>query len=660
MRQYLPFIVIGLTTGGVYALASLGLVLTYRTSGVFNFGHGAIAMFSTYAFYSLRQHLPTPIAAALAILVVAPLLGIVIDAFLFRRLAGAGPTAAIVASLGLLVGLQGLAVALYGGQARTVAPIFPSSTYRVFDFNVGVDQTLVVAIAVVGGAVLIAFFKWTRLGLQTRAVVDNRALSGLSRTNAASVTRLSWMLGCAFAATSGILFAPSVGLDSLLLTLLVVQAFGAAAAGGLKSFPITALAAFGLGIGQGIATKIVGEIGNPSLTGLPSALPFILLFAVLVFSRKGSLREAPSVRSTVRSGRVRLTRRFPVRAITAVFAVLLVIPPFLNSSRLLTATLTVAFILLFASLSLVIGLSRQLSLTHAVFVALGATTLSHLQSAGVPYMLALPLAALLLTPLGAALAFPAIRLSSLYLGLATVGFGILAQNLLFPTPLTFGAQRAVLIHRPGFLDGDLAFYYFVLAVVVIGVVMVEVVRITRLGRILVALADSPTAIGALGVSPLASRVITFCLSTFLAGLAGGLLGSLVRAVNPTSFTFFDSLVWVTVLVMAGALTFGGSVLAAVALVAVPAIFTSSTVSEWQPVVFGAATILLAQAHNGLIGTMRQLTHAAAEQWQRWRIGSDRTLERQIWTLGFGDGDGSPDTVDVTTVRSAPQPLAVQR
>src|SRR5260221_808659 len=117
MRSYLPFVVIGLTTGAVYALAALGLVLTYRTSGVFNFGHGAIGMFSTYLFYSLRQHMPTAVAILLAVLVVAPLLGVVIDQ-LFRRIAGAGATAAIVASIGLLVGLQGLAVRIYGGGSR--------------------------------------------------------------------------------------------------------------------------------------------------------------------------------------------------------------------------------------------------------------------------------------------------------------------------------------------------------------------------------------------------------------------------------------------------------------------------------------------------------------------------------------------------------------
>jgi ABC-type branched-subunit amino acid transport system permease subunit len=268
-----------------------------------------------------------------------------------------------------------------------------------------------------------------------------------------------------------------------------------------------------------------------------------------------------------------------------------------------------------------------LSLCHAVFLVFGATTLSHLQSAGVPYLIALPLAGLVLVPVGAAMAIPAIRLSGLYLGLATFGFGILAQNLLFPTGLAFGSSGVVTIARPGFLAGDVAFYYFVLAAVATGVVLIETVRVSRMGRILVALADAPKAVGSLGISPLAARVIVFCISAFFAGISGGLIGSLVRSVNPTSFHFFNSLIWVTVLVVAGAQTFSGTVLASLLLITLPAVFTSPVVTKWQPVAFGAAAILLAQTDNGLVGFFRGIDVSTLLQRDRWRLGSRRGLER---------------------------------
>jgi len=308
-----------------------------------------------------------------------------------------------------------------------------------------------------------------------------------------------------------------------------------------------------------------------------------------------------------------------------VLAVAAVLPTVLTGSQRLTLTATVAYVLVFASLSLLVGLSRQLSLAHGVFVALGATTLAHLRSGGVPFPVALLLAGLLLTPLGAVLAIPAVRLSSLYLGLATFAFGILAQTLLFRTGLMFGVAGDVFIRRPSLLAGDVSFYYFVLAVAVAGVAAVEVIRVTRLGRVLVAMADSPTAIGSLGVNSVVTRVVVFCLSAFLAGVAGGLLGTMVQAVNTASFTAFQSLVWVTVLVTAGTQTFGGVVLSAVLLVAVPGVFSSATVSEWQPVIFGGAAIVLAQADNGLIGVFRGVDFAGLAERNQWRREFRRSL-----------------------------------
>ena len=122
MRSLFPFIIVGITTGAVYALASMGLVLTYTTSGVFNFAHGAVGMAATYVFYSLRVDAgwPTALAAAVAVLGVGPAMGVVIDRLLLRRLVGAPSSTYVVVSLGLLVALQGFFLAVYGAAPRRV------------------------------------------------------------------------------------------------------------------------------------------------------------------------------------------------------------------------------------------------------------------------------------------------------------------------------------------------------------------------------------------------------------------------------------------------------------------------------------------------------------------------------------------------------------
>ena len=235
------------------------------------------------------------------------------------------------------------------------------------------------------------------------------------------------------------------------------------------------------------------------------------------------------------------------------------------------------------------------------------------------------------------MAIPTIRLSGLFLALGTFAFGALAQNLLYNTGFAFGRDAQVNLARPSMFAGDTAFYYFVLAVVTVAVIGVELVRITRLGRILAAIGDSPEAVQSIGVSPTASRVMVFCLAAFVAGIGGGLLGSLIGSVSTLSFDFFQSLVWLTVLVTAGAATFGGSVLAAVLLIAVPTVFTSATVVEWQPVAFGVAAIVFAQAPNGISGYLRRPAFAALAQRSAWRTDRRRAVERRAAAALAADG-----------------------
>jgi branched-subunit amino acid ABC-type transport system permease component len=631
VNDLLPFIVIGVTTGAVYALASMGLVVTYTTSGVFNFAHGAVGMFATFVFNELRagHDWPTPLAVAVAVLVVAPVLGILIDRLLLGRLQGAPAATYVVVSLGLLVALQSAAVAIFGGQTRQVPPLFPSGSFEVGGVQVGYDQAFVVVISLLAAVALAAFFRFTHLGLQTLAVVGDRDLTELVGTNARAVTTFSWVLGACFAALSGVLFAPVVGLDAVLLTLLVVQAFGAAVVGRLRSLPLTNLGAYGIAIAAALATKYAAT--SATLVGLPSSLPFIVLFAVLVASPRGFFAEIH------REGRVgRTVAAVPApawRTLGAVVAVAAVLPALLSGSQLLTATTTVIFVAIFASLSLLVGLSKQVSLCHAVFAVFGATTLSHLLTAGIPYPLALLLSAAVLVPLGAVVSLPAIRLSGLFLALATFGFGILAQSLLFNNAIAFGRDAQVKLPRPSGFTGDVAFYYFALAVVVVGVVAIEFVRVTRLGRLVRAIGDSPAAVQSVGINPTASRVMVFCLAAFVAGVAGGLLGSLTGQITSFTFDYFQSLVWLTVLVAAGPATLGGSILAAVLFVAMPAVLTSPTVVEWQPVAFGVAAIVFAQAPNGMTGWLRVPDVGELAARSAWRLDRRRAAERAAAVVG---------------------------
>jgi branched-subunit amino acid ABC-type transport system permease component len=594
MTELLPFVITGLVTGSVYALASLGLVLTYKTSGLFNFAHGAVASAVAYAFYELhvQRGLPWPAAVAICLLVVCPLAGLVLER-LARNLAGAPLTMRIVATVGLLLAVRGLVTIRYGSEARNLAPFLPTGTIRIGGVTVGWDQLIIVAIALVSSLALFGFFKVSRTGLAMRAVVDDADLLGLNGVSPTRVRRAAWCIGAAFAGLSGILFAPLVGLDPTLLTLLVVQAFGAAALGAFQSLGLTYAGGLGLGVAAALGTKYFAS--TPSLANLPVSLPFLVLFAVLVFGPASRLRTA----AVERQRKLERHSELPARArltLGAGGAVALLAVPFVTGARLPVYTSGLVHVILFLSLGLLVRTSGQVALCHAAFAAVGASTFSHLAvGAGLPWAVAVALAALATVPLGAVVAIPAIRLSGLYLALATFGFGILVQRMGFTSGFMFGQTGVRIAPRPSWAETDRAYYFLVLAAVVLVALLVVSVTGGRLGRLLRGLSDSPTALSTLGTNVDFTRVVVFCLSAFLAGLAGALLGPLFGNLNGVAFESFNSLIYLAVLAIAGGGTVRYGFVAAALFIVGPSYISSAQLTEWIPVAFGSAAVIAAVA-----------------------------------------------------------------
>ncbi|MGH9010040.1 MAG: branched-chain amino acid ABC transporter permease, partial [Acidimicrobiia bacterium] len=279
-KDLAPFIIVGITSGSLYGLAGMGLVLTYKTSGVFNFAHGAVGAAAAYIFYELHtmSGMPWPLALALCVGVFAPLLGIAVEG-LARYLSQARPAYSILATVSLMLAIQGFLTWKFGATTRNVPQFLPNGAFRLFSVDVQYAQVVIVAGGVLAAVGLFVFFTTNRLGIAMRAVVDDPSLLGLSGINTNRVRRSAWIIGTSFAALTGILIAPSIGLDAVLLTLLVVQAFGAIAVGAFSSLPLTYAGGVAIGIAAAICTKVTAS--QPSLVGLPASVPFIVLFAVL-------------------------------------------------------------------------------------------------------------------------------------------------------------------------------------------------------------------------------------------------------------------------------------------------------------------------------------------------------------------------------------------
>ncbi|HEV7685973.1 MAG TPA: branched-chain amino acid ABC transporter permease/ATP-binding protein, partial [Acidimicrobiia bacterium] len=503
MRDLLPFIVSGLAAGSIYGIAGMGLVLTFRTSGVFNFAHGAVAAVGAYLFWDLhyRHGWPWPLAATLVVVAGGVIAGLALER-LGRALAEVTPAMRIVATVGLLLLIQGLLAAAYGSTTQQSPAFLPDGTVHIAGVGVGMDQILVALTAAVIAVLLSVILGRTRSGMAMRAVVDNPTLLAYYGTGPDRVRRLAWIVGSAVAVGSGILIAPSLGLDPFLLTLLVVQAFGAAAIGRFSSLPLTYGGGLLVGIGGALAQRWFN--GNAALRGLPASFPFIVLFAVLLLTRPGRFFAERPVRNRVPTGGEPLPPALRWAGYAVVAAALLV-APHVAGNRLPVYVSGMGMVVVFLSLGLLVQLSKQVSLCHAAFAAVGAVALSHLAGGlGLPWPLALLGAGLAAVPVGAAVALPAIRLSGVYLALATFGFGILMQRVAYSTGLMFGGAGFRTVPRPSFAGidprNDIAFYYVALAVAVAAGALVVAVGRTRLGRLLRALADSPTALAMHGTS----------------------------------------------------------------------------------------------------------------------------------------------------------------
>lgn len=592
MHAFLPFIVAGIATGSIYGMAATGLVLTYKTSGIFNFGHGALATAAAYVFYAMHyaNHINWVLSFVVSVGVVGPLLGLGMER-IGRRLAVQAVEWKIVATVGLILIVQGLGTVKYGSDTVNVSQFLPGGTkyFRVGGVNVSYAQLIVTVVGVVAVGVLYALFRWSRSGIAMRAVVDDPDLLAMQATSPVRVRRGAWIIGSTFAALSGVLVLPFIGLNAIALTYLVVQAFGAAAIGAFSSIPLTFMGAILIEIGANISQKYVVNVNW--LSGLPASLPFIVLFIMLLALPRRRLVPPSSVEL-----KPALQWRGPVpvktAAGTAVVIVLALIPLFVGS-KIGFYTIGLSQMIMLLSLGLLVRTSGQVSLCHSTFAAIGAVAFSQLAlQHGIPWFASLLLAGLIVVPVGALVAIPAIRLSGLFLALATFGFAIFVEQMLFARGFMFtvlSSGRAV--PRPSIGSTDKSYYYVVLVIVLITALVMVAIHQGRLGRVLRGLSDSPVAVATMGLSTNTTRVIVFCISAFFAAVSGIVYSASIHFAisGDQHFTSLYSLTLLALLALSPLAEPWYAIFGLIAAV-IPAYLTSTNVSNWLNALFGVAAL----------------------------------------------------------------------
>lgn len=571
MTDVLPFIIAGLTVGSVYALAGSGLVLTFKTSGIFNFGHGALATVGVYVFYFMyvEEQLPLALCLSVSVLGVGVVLGLLMER-LARSLATVPVGLQVAATVGLVLVVQAGARLTFGSAPLFFPRYLPVGTVEVAGVLVTYEQLVPMAVALLATLALAVFFRWSRLGVAMRGVVDDPTLLAMTGTSPIAVRRVAWIVGSIFVCLSGVLLAPTVNLDSMVLTLLVMQSFGAAAIGRFSNIPLTYAGGLGIGVVAALITRYVSGTSD-YFAGLSQSFPFIVLLLALMVTPRSKLVDR---RMTL--ARPLQVWRAPgrVQAVgAAAVLVVLATGPLWFGARLSSFTVALSYVVLFLSLGMLVKSSNQVSLAHVGFAATGCVAFSVVRVEwGLPWIVSLVLAALITIPIGALIALPAIRLSGIHLALATFAFGLILEVMFYNSELMFGPSTAGLpMPRPEAfgLDTDLGYYYLVLAVVAACTLFLVLLQRTRLGRLLRGLGESPVALETSGASVRITKLIVFCLSSGMAAVAGALYGSTFTNVGGLSFQSFSSLILLVLLLLMPGSAPWYAVIGAFALVVLP-------------------------------------------------------------------------------------------
>jgi len=277
-------IITGLATGGIYALVALGFVLIYKSTDVINFAQGDLLMVGAYVGWALSTAgLPFPIAFLLT-LIVAGLLGLLIERVVLRPMIGEPIIAVIIVTLGLSSMLRGMVFFVASTEVRRFPEdIFPITPLQLGPFFVPQIYAWALAIAALAVLVLTGFFRFSRQGIALRAAADDQQAAMSMGIRISWAFALSWALSAAVAAAAGILLGNLTGVNFTLADI-GLQVFPVVILGGLDSIPGAIVGGLVIGVLQNLASGYLDPcVGG----GLKNVFPFFVLVAILMLKPYG-------------------------------------------------------------------------------------------------------------------------------------------------------------------------------------------------------------------------------------------------------------------------------------------------------------------------------------------------------------------------------------
>ena len=295
--------------------------------------------------------------------------------------------------------------------------------------------------------------------------------------------------------------------------------------------------------------------------------------------------------------------------LTLLFGALLLLPAVANQYTLFVGNLMLLYIILALGLNILVGFAGQLAFANAAIYGIGAYGTALLQvHLGWSFWAAAPVGAVLAMVIGTLLAFPALRLSGIFLALATLAFAQATQWVLWHwQSVTFGAG-GFRTPTPNFawlaITQDYGIYFVSWAVTVVLLLFTWRIMRSRIGRALVAMRDGEIAAQSLGIDLFAYKAMAFALSSFYAGVAGALYSGLLGYMSPEGFDLFQMIIQKAMIVVGGLGSVVGSVLGAALLVYIMEFLREF--KSTQEIVFGALLVgFMVFQPNGLVVFMKR-------------------------------------------------------
>ena len=615
MDELSQALITGLATAAILAVAASGLVLTYTTTGIFNFAHGAIGMLGAFAYWQVRFDWgwPAPVALVVVLGVLAPLLGAVIERGVMRGLDDAPESARVVVTIGLLAAALGVGLWVWSpDESRPISRFWGVSNVEILGVRVTWHDVAAFVIAVVLALGLRVLLYRTRPGLAMRAAVDDRGLTTLNGADPHRSAMLAWAIGCTTAALAGILISPMTGLSHVNLTLIIVNAYAAAMIGRLRNLPMTFVGAVVLGLLDAFALAYL-PTDSVLLAQFRFAIPVVLLFVVLLVLPHSRLRGRPPTQAAREiiprpawTGSLAAAAAFVVAGVVAAQIV--------SEADAVPVQRIVAVAIIGLSLVPLVGFAGQLSLCQMSFAGIGAVVMAHHGHGG--SLKGLVLATVLTALVGAVVALPTLRMSGIYLALMTAAFAMLLDQWLFglqdvdvgPLHVSLFGTGSVDVATPDVpgVGSETSMIVFLSVVFALVYLLVVGIRRSTFGQQLLALKDSPAACATLGINPAVVKLAVFTLSAGMAGFGGALYGGTLGSISAQNFGFVLSLPLVLLGVVGGIGNAAGALAAGVLIGGLPLIVE---VAPWfenvNRVLPGTLGVTLGRNPNGIVHSLRE-------------------------------------------------------